>query len=606
MPLAHSAAPEDVQYAPAEAWKCERMQGLNSESRPIPTVMDLYRALSPERRRRLLVVVAALVASALSELLTIGAVLPFLALVADPARAADLPGFSVFHSLVGGGSGEALIQKSTALLIAAAVLAAAMRLLILRLSQNFVVLVAHDISTGIFARILRQPYSLYVSRNSSLVLASLEKLQILVSGVLLPLVQGCVAAVLVFCIGLLLFAIDPLMASAAAATMGLLYLALIAAFRRRLKANSTAVAGASTARMKTWREGIGSIRDILLEGSQPVFEDAFRRLDRQFRSGQSFAWFAAQAPRYVVEAAGIILIGLLALYMSARPGGVTSALPVLGALALGAQRLMPLVQQFYSGATLVTGNLQVLRDVLDLLQAPVVKSIPPSEAAPLPFAREIALEGVGFQFEGRSEWALSGIDLSIPKGSRVGLVGPSGSGKSTFFDLLMGLLEPTSGRIMIDGTPLSEENRNRWQRQIAHVPQSIYLTDSSIASNIAFGGPEDAIDHERVREAARRAQIHAFIEELPAGYDTRVGERGVQLSGGQRQRIAIARALYKRASVLIFDEATAALDEESEAGVVQAISESHPDITILIAAHRRSVFSCCDRIIRFDKGRLIG
>ncbi|MDP8994565.1 MAG: ATP-binding cassette domain-containing protein [Pseudomonadota bacterium] len=580
------------------------MQDRQAEGSAGATLLGLYRMLSAERRRRLLLVLLAMLGGAVAELATIGAVLPFLALIADPARAPELPGFALFLALVGGGSGEALVYKATALLIGAAVAAAAMRLVVLRLMQQFVLMVAHDIGTGIFARMLRQPYSLYVSRNSSELLSSVEKLQMLVSSVLMPLVHGAVAAVMATAIAALLFAIDAGMAAAAAGTVGLLYVAITAAAHRRLKANSVRLAGASTARIKTLQEGLGSIRDVLLDGSQPVFEESFRRLDLSFRRAQALTWFLAAVPRYLIEAAGVVLIGLLALYMSAQPGGLVAALPLLGALALGAQRLIPLVQIVYTAVAQFAGNLQMLREMLALLRTPVLATPPPEEIPPVPFGREIAFERVSFRFEGRREWALRDVSLIIPKGARIGVVGATGSGKSTFFDLLMALLEPTEGEIRIDGRPLTDALRAGWQRRIAHVPQSIYLTDSSIASNIAFGEPEGKIDLARVREAARRAQIDAFVAGLPNGYETPVGERGVRLSGGQRQRIALARALYKGASVLILDEATSALDEETEAAVMAAISAEQPDITMLIAAHRPSALALCERILRFERGRL--
>jgi ATP-binding cassette subfamily B protein len=470
--------------------------------------------------------------------------------------------------------------------------------------QNFVLMVAHDFGTGIFSRMLHQPYSLYLSRNSSQLLASAEKLQMLVSGVLMPIVQGAVAAVMALCIAALLFAIDAAMAAAAAGTVALLYTVVSTLAHRRLKANSGSMSEAATARMKTLQEGLGSIRDVLLDGSQPVFEEAFRRHDLRFRRAQALVWFMGAAPRYLIEAAGIVLIGLLALYMSSLPGGLAGAIPLLGALALGAQRLMPLLQLVYLAVSQLSGNLQILREMLAMLSAPVIAVPAPGAVATRPLERDIVFDSVSFCFEGRREWALREISLVIAKGERIGVAGTTGSGKSTFFDLIMALLDPTSGEIVIDGRPLDDDSRAGWQRQIAHVPQSIYLTDSSIASNIAFGEPEERIDLEKVRRSAARAQLDGFIQDLGEGYSTVVGERGVRLSGGQRQRIAIARALYKGASVLILDEATSALDEETERAVMESISTEQPDITILIAAHRASALSLCDRIIRFDKGRV--
>lgn len=581
-----------------------RMQDTLQERTAPAALLALYRTLDASRRRQLIAVLAAMLAGAAAELVTIGAVLPFLALLADPGRAAQLPGFGLFLEAVGGGSGQALVVKAALLLIAAAVAAALLRLLILRVSLRFVLRLARDIGAAVFARMLRQPYSLYLSRHSSRLLTTPERLQALVAGLLMPIVQGFVALVMALVIAAFLVWLDAATAAIGAGAIGLFYIAVTAAGRRRLAESSKQAAEAQVARMKAIQEGLDSIRDVLLDGSQAVFEESFRRHDAALRKAQATVMFHSAAPRYLIEAAGIALIGLLAVSMSAGPGGLPAALPLLGALALGAQRLMPLIQQVYASAAQFSGNIQVLRDLLGLLESPVAAG-PSSDSPAAPLRREIAFDKVGFRFEGRDEWALADLDLVIPKGARIGFAGATGSGKSTFFDLVMGLLEPTSGTIRIDGEPLAAANRAGWQRGIAHVPQSICLIDSAIASNIAFGVRPEAIDMARVREAAVRAHVHDFIESLPAGFETPVGERGVKLSGGQRQRIALARALYKGASLLILDEATSALDDETEADVMEALAGLDPEMTILIAAHRASALVICDRIVRFDGGRIV-
>jgi ABC-type bacteriocin/lantibiotic exporter with double-glycine peptidase domain len=449
---------------------------------------------------------------------------------------------------------------------------------------------------------LRQPYKVHVSRNSNTSLASIEKLQIIVSGVLLPLVQSVVAAVLVTSIILLLVTLEGQAIATVGLGVGLIYIALAFSFGKALEENSVRMAEASTARLRAWREAMGGVRDILLDNSYPIFEAEFNKIDRLFRKGQSFAWFAAQAPRFIVEAAGITLIALLAMYMAAKPGGLAGAFPVLGALALGAQRLMPLIQQVYQGATLVRGNTQIIRDLLEIIKAPVPDPQSLVRPAPLPLTHSLVLRNVAFRFNERSPWVLKETNLRIKKGDRVGLVGRSGSGKSTFLDLILGLLEPSDGQIWVDGEQLAVATVRSWQSQIAHVPQSIYLADTSLSANIAFGAPPEAIDDDRVRWAAQQAQIHQFIEKLPAGYATRVGERGVRLSGGQRQRVALARALYRKLPLLILDEATSALDAETETEIMSSIAMLNPGVTILIAAHRHSVFSWCNRILSFEDG----
>jgi ATP-binding cassette subfamily B protein len=291
--------------------------------------------------------------------------------------------------------------------------------------------------------------------------------------------------------------------------------------------------------------------------------------------------------------------------LSLRAGGIAAAVPVLGALALGAQRLLPALQQAYSAWQSIAGNLASLADVVELLDQDVPAELLGPAPPPLPFEREIRFEGVRFRYGPDTPWVLDGLDLRIPKGARIGYVGSTGSGKSTALDLLMGLLSPAEGSISVDGARIGPATVRAWQQSIAHVPQSIYLADASLAENIAFGVPAEAIDMARVRRAARQAQILDFIEAAPRGFDAEVGERGVRLSGGQRQRIGIARALYKNASVLVFDEATSALDNATEQSVMGTIGSLDRGLTILMIAHRLTTVKDCDQIVRLEHGRVV-
>ena len=315
--------------------------------------------------------------------------------------------------------------------------------------------------------------------------------------------------------------------------------------------------------------------------------------------------FVAGAPRFAMEAIGMILIAVLAFGFSRQSGGVVSALPVLGVLALGAQRLIPALQQSYGSWASIAGNRGSLEDVVHLLEQPLPAGASDPVPEPLPMERSIRLSAIRFRYDSEGPWVLDHLDLAIPKGARVGLVGSTGSGKSTAFDVLMGLLEPEEGELLVDGQPMDGLRLRAWRQSIAHVPQSIYLADTTFAENIAFGVPGDAIEMNRVREAAHRAQIAEFIESRPGGYDARVGERGVQLSGGQRQRIGITRALYKRATVLLLDEATSALDSETEQSVLHAIEGLDRELTILAIAHRLTTVQRCDFIIELENGKAV-
>ena len=277
-------------------------------------------------------------------------------------------------------------------------------------------------------------------------------------------------------------------------------------------------------------------------------------------------------------------------------------MPTIGALAMGAQRLMPLVQMIYRGGAYVLGHRMLLTDVVELLIQPIT-GFEQEDVAPLDFTRCISISNLSFQYTDESQ-VLKDVNIEIPRGAIVGFVGTTGSGKSTLIDIIMGLLEPTSGFVAIDEVPLHGMNCRAWRANIANVSQSVYLVDSSFRDNIAFAVPTHEIDQQRVERAAKLAQIADYIESTPQGYDSFVGERGVRISGGQRQRIGIARAIYKGAKVLVLDEATSALDSETERAVINAVITSQPGITILMIAHRTSTLSKCDYIFQVIDGRV--
>jgi ATP-binding cassette subfamily B protein len=310
------------------------------------------------------------------------------------------------------------------------------------------------------------------------------------------------------------------------------------------------------------------------------------------------------SPRFLIEALGMALIAVLAYAMAQRSEGLTGAIPVLGALALGAQRLLPVLQQAYGSFSSIRGSRATFEDVIDLLDQPM-----PTEelgvVKPIAFEREIKLNNLSFQYAKQSPMVLKNVDITITKGSRVGFIGSTGSGKSTLIDLVMSLLKPTDGSLDIDGQAITTSNHRSWHAHLAHVPQSIFLADSSIAENIAFGVPKSLINMRSVQIAAQQAQIAQTIEGWQEGYETFVGERGVRLSGGQRQRIGIARALYKQANVIIFDEATSALDNETEREVMQAIDSLGSDLTVMIVAHRLSTLKHCTHIVELKNGQVV-
>lgn len=568
-------------------------------------LLEIYRHISPSRRRKLYRFLALMVAGAIAELATIGAVLPFVSTFVGGGGISRLPGAErVLRSLHLESSHDQLIAAT--LSFGAVVVAAGLiRLWLAFETQEFSFGLGHEVLVEIQRRLLLQPYEFYAQRNTSTLLSVLEKSESLIFDVLLQLMQSGIAAFLSICIIAALIYIAPTVSLLAAGAFVAAYLAVSAAVRPQLLKNSSLWARALDDRLRVAQESFGGIRDIVIDDSHDLHLRLFERANFRLNRARANTAFIATAPRYVIEMVAVAAMAGIAVYASQKAGGYVAALPTLGAVALGAQRLVPLLQQIYSGWSNASGSSAALGDISDLLRLPLPgREVDPPK--PMPFRRNIEFRDVGFHYPGVRGRVLSKISLEIDHGSMIAVAGPSGSGKSTFADLLTGLLTPTEGQISIDGKLLSPANARSWQRNIAHVPQTIFLPDTTIAENIALGRAGEELDKDRLSVAAKAAQLDEFIASLPESYETIVGEDGVRLSGGQRQRIGIARAIYKGSPVVILDEATSALDEDTEAALFRSLKAwGSQGRTILIIAHRKSTLDQCDRIIRFRNGRTV-
>ena len=563
-------------------------------------LMALYRLLPARRRTQLAGTILLMMVGALAEVVSVGAVLPFLAVLTNPGKLADIP---VVGGLIASlPPGANLVAITATAFIGMFIISGLIRLALAWVSQSLAFSIAYDLSVIAFAKLIRQPYPYYVERHSGEALSQFEKLHGITFTILLSGSQALISSVVALMLIALLIAVNPLVALVSAGLLVGTYLLISVAVQATLRRNSEIGSLHATLRIKRVQEALGGIRDILLDRSQPAFERAFNFSADRYRHVSAINSFVSLSPRIVIEMLGMVMIGAYAWHLSGQPGGVGAAIPMLGAMALGAQRLLPLLQQSYAGWSSFAGNRGQIDDVLDLLNLED-RSTPGPSARPLVFADSIRFDAVGFAYP-VGPAVLHNVDFTIRKGERIGIAGTTGSGKSTLMDLLLGLLDPSAGAILVDGRPLDDQLRAGWQAQIAHVPQAIYLADDTLAANIAFGTPADEVDMARVEAAARSAGIADFIFTLADGYSSMTGERGIRLSGGQRQRIGIARALYKNASVLVFDEATSALDTRTEQGIMNSVDKLASDITIIMIAHRLTTLKDCDRIIHLEAGRI--
>lgn len=544
--------------------------------------------------------------SAFAEVASIGAVLPFLGVLVAPEKVLANPLLRNFIDAFGLASADQLLLALTILFSAVALAAGAIRLSLLWVSTRIAYSTGADLSIELYKRTLYQPYQVHVARNSSEVISGItNKVNEVTYGILLAVLTMISSTILLVAIMSAVFAINAQIAIIAGIGFGASYGLITFFFRRRLRNNSRIIADKQTQVVKALQEGLGGVRDVLLDGTQPVYCELYRQADQPLRVATGSNQFISQCPRYFMESLGMLLIAILAYSLSKQAGGVASAMPVLGALALGAQRLLPALQQIYGAWANIMGSYESLVDTVHLLEQPLPEGTDQAAPVPLTFEHDISFHNVRFQYGADMPLVIDGLNLKIAKGTRVGFVGETGSGKSTALDIVMGLLVPTHGSLTVDGRVIDQKSVRAWQRTIAHVPQNIFLSDTTVAENIAFGVRKADIDIERVRLAAQRAHIADFIESKPDGYQSTLGERGTRLSGGQRQRIAIARAFYKGADVLIFDEATSALDNATEQSVMHTIAELHSDFTVLIIAHRLTTVRHCDQIVELQNGRVV-
>ena len=562
----------------------------------------LWRQFDSRRRVQFGYLLALMVLASFAEILSIGAALPFLAVLTSPEKLFEHTAAQSLIQALGVTAPAQLLLPLTIAFSVAAIFSGIIRLLLLWANTRLSFLIGADLSLKIYRNTMYQTYAAYCARNSSEIISGTSTKVGTVIGIInqsfILISSGIILTVTL----ILLFTIDAVSALAIFGSFGLIYASIIRLTRKQLLADSQHIAHESTNVIKVLQEGLGSMRDVLIDGSQAFYCQIYRNADLALRRAQGRNHFVSSSPRYAIEALGMVAIAVLAYWLVQRTDGITNAIPILGAIAISSVRLLPLLQQAYSARSGIMGGQTTLQDALKLLEQSLPDDAGQPPPKPLPFKQSINLNQLSFRYSPESPYILEKINLTIVKGSRVGFIGTTGCGKSTLLDIIMGLLSPTHGTLEIDGQILTPSNSRAWQSHLSHVPQSIFLADSTVGENIALGVAKDKIDYQRVRQSAQQAQLSESIESWPNQYQTFVGERGIRLSGGQRQRIGIARALYKQADVIVFDEATSALDNETEQAVMQSIEDLSKDLTILIVAHRLSTLKNCTQIVELSEG----
>ncbi len=564
----------------------------------------LWPYISTLRRKQLSLLILLTLLASCAEVVGVGAILPFLSILLTPDKFFSNAFIQPYLVLWGFSGPDQLLIPITISFIFAVLFSGAIRLALLWAQTQLSFAIGGDFSVDVYRKTLYQPYSVHIVRNSSELVSAIATKVSSVTGIILYSLQIISSLLIIFAILIFMVIIDPIISLGAFGSFALLYGVIAATTKKQVSRDSSFISHQSTKAIKLLQEGLGGIRDVLIDGTQEFYTQMYRETDYSLRKAQASVTIISAAPRFIVESLGITFIAVLAYVMIVSDTGSASAIPILGALAICAQRLLPLLQQLYNNIIAIRGGQSSFQDVLDFLDQPIPNHIYKSLDGPMPFQHSIELDNVSFRHSKTVPWSLLNINLMISKGDRIGFIGTTGSGKSTLLDIIMSLLSPTSGKLIIDGVPVTYENSRAWQAHIAHVPQNIFLADATIAENIAFGLPLDSIDYDRVKTAALQAQLSATIESWEEKYDSVIGERGIRLSGGQRQRIGIARALYKQADVIVLDEATSALDNDTEQSVMAAIENISKDVTVLIVAHRLTTLKDCRLIIQLDNGRV--
>lgn len=572
-------------------------------------IRKLFDLLTPGEKLRATLLVALMLVMALLEAVGVASIMPFIAVISNPQLVETNVLLAKIYWFTGVNDIQEFLFFLGVMVFALLVFSLVFKASTTYAQVRFTLMREYSLGRRLIAAYLHQPYVWFLNRHSAeLGKTILSEVSNVVHGGLVPTMTLIAQSVVAFALLLLLFLVDPFLALSACAALATCYFIIFRLVKKFLSAIGEERITANRDRFNAVSEVFGAVKDVKVGGLEEVYIGRFASPAGIYAKDNAAAHMVAQLPRFALEAlafGGMLLLVLI--LMMRGSGSLAKALPIVSVYALAGYRLMPALQQIYASLSqlrFVSPTVDALHKDFANLYKPCLKE---TVEGKLHLNKFIRLHEIEFAYPNSHQLALRNICLEIPARSSLGLVGATGSGKTTLVDLILGLLEPQRGSFIVDDQIIDDGNCRRWQRAVGYVPQQIYLTDDSMAANIAFGVKPSDIDWDALYRAARIANLHDFVmNDLPAQYYTTVGERGVRLSGGQRQRIGIARALYHRPQILILDEATSALDNLTEQAVMEAINKLNNDITVIIIAHRLSTVRLCDQIVMLDKGEIKG
>lgn len=576
----------------------------------IDTVRKISGLLDPRERRQALKVMLVIILMAFIEVLGIASILPFMAVLSAPETVQSNEWLNWLYIHFNFQSiNQYLFFLGISVLIVLVIsniIKGFSRWVTLHYSQ----MSGYTISQRLFFQYMHQPYVFFLQRNSNdLSKNVLAEVNSLTNNILMTSMDLCARILVSLSILALLIFIDPILAFVSFMVLGGAYGAIYLTIRRVLMREGDERLKAQGTRYKLVNEAFQGIKNIKLTGHEETYANLYDKPVKTYAKTTALASALGELPRFALEIIAFGGILLIILYLLLKNAELNTALPLITLYAFAGYRLMPNLQLIFQGFTRLNFYGVVLDNISRELEgtAQSLQRAPENDTTALPFEKKIAVRDVSFEYPSLDRPVLKNISLDISARSVIGIAGKTGSGKTTLVDIIVGLIDPSSGSLMIDGTILNDDTRRAWQKNTAYVTQHIYLSDDTIRRNIAFGEIEENIDDARIKKAARMACIADFIEtDLPEAYETYIGENGIRLSGGQRQRIGLARALYLDRPLLVLDEATSALDPATEEAVIRNIHEDSHDRTIIMITHRLLSLRNCNMVYLIENGRIAG
>ena len=569
-------------------------------------IIDLFKFIRNDKKIKLIFLFFLTIFASLAEVVSLGSLLPFVSFISNPEKTNEIEILNTILNYFQISGYKDTVKFLAYFFILAAIVAGLSRIFLLKLSIDLSRLIGTELSSDIFRKILTQNYLKHISVHSGEMISSLTQKVSQASGILVSVITLLTSTVLFISILITLIIIDPIISLLSALTFGLMYFVIGLISRKNLIGNSKFISNEQDNVVKILQESLGSIRDIILSRTYKVHFSIYDKSIFNLNRAVSQNAFVNQSPRFFMETVGMVFISGIIIAYTRENFDLTNIIPILAVLALGAQRLLPLMQMIYGNLTVILGSTAGLEDVLKLLRKKEKTNFIIDNDKSFKFNKDITIKNIFFSYKKNSQYALKNINLKIKSGSRVGIIGETGSGKSTLLDVIAGLVKADKGVIYIDNVKLDQKNLKYWYNKISYVPQNIFLLDTSIKQNIALGVNKEEIDIKRIKFALKVSKLDKFVSKHKNGYDLVVGEKGVRLSGGQRQRIGLARAIYRKSSIILFDEATAALDNETEKTVIESINNISKNITTIMIAHRISSLRYCDKIIKIKAGQIEG